>query len=200
MSCRPPIAVGTWVAPRPPHRSRRALPTHRAPTSSMSDAEPRFWPWVQDTPLGDIAFEVDLDPLPRQSMSLARPPQRARPGNDHLIEERGDRVSLSRRTRCTLCTLWPQRKSTSGVVRSRGAYATGRAQQTPMRMRRRQPSRAGCLAKLNLKRRQTCSGDCRAPASWGRSLVARSRQCSTMSRPNAKKRRAGRAFPARFGS
>jgi hypothetical protein len=34
-----PVAVGTAIARRPPHRSRRALLTHRAPTSGH-DVEP----------------------------------------------------------------------------------------------------------------------------------------------------------------
>jgi hypothetical protein len=32
---RPGVAVGTRIAPRPPHRSRRALLTHRAPPSGF---------------------------------------------------------------------------------------------------------------------------------------------------------------------
>jgi len=50
----PKVAVGTRISPRPPHRSRRALLTHRAPPSgrtscderskcrSSSDAQPSF--------------------------------------------------------------------------------------------------------------------------------------------------------------
>ena len=33
MACPDPVAVGTRITPRPPHRSRRALLTHRAPPS-----------------------------------------------------------------------------------------------------------------------------------------------------------------------
>ena len=41
------VAVGTEIALRPPHRSRRALSTHRAPTLD-GDEEPLFGPRVQD--------------------------------------------------------------------------------------------------------------------------------------------------------
>jgi hypothetical protein len=41
------VAVGTAISLRPPHRSRRALLTHRAPTLD-GDEEPLFRPRVQD--------------------------------------------------------------------------------------------------------------------------------------------------------
>jgi len=41
------VAVGTEISLRPPHRSRRALLTHRAPALD-SDEEPLFGPRVQD--------------------------------------------------------------------------------------------------------------------------------------------------------
>ena len=41
------VAVGTEIALRPPHRSRRALLTHRAPTLD-ADEEPLLWPRMQD--------------------------------------------------------------------------------------------------------------------------------------------------------
>ena len=41
------VAVGTAIAGRPPHRSRRALLTHRAPTLDR-DEEPLLWPRMQD--------------------------------------------------------------------------------------------------------------------------------------------------------
>jgi hypothetical protein len=41
------VAVGTEISLRPPHRSRRALLTHRAPTLD-GDEEPLFGPRVQD--------------------------------------------------------------------------------------------------------------------------------------------------------
>jgi hypothetical protein len=36
------VAVGTRISPRPPHRSRRALPTHRAPASGQTSCDERF--------------------------------------------------------------------------------------------------------------------------------------------------------------
>ena len=36
------VAVGTLIAERPPHRSRRALLTHRAPPSGQTFGEERF--------------------------------------------------------------------------------------------------------------------------------------------------------------
>jgi hypothetical protein len=41
------VAVGTEITLRPPHRSRRALLTHRAPTLD-GDEEPLLWPRMQD--------------------------------------------------------------------------------------------------------------------------------------------------------
>ena len=41
------VAVGTEISLRPPHRSRRALLTHRAPTLD-GDEEPLFRPRMQD--------------------------------------------------------------------------------------------------------------------------------------------------------
>ena len=40
---RPLVAVGTRIAPRPPHRSRRALLTHRAPPSGRTSAARTVW-------------------------------------------------------------------------------------------------------------------------------------------------------------
>ena len=36
------VAVGTRISPRPPHRSRRALLTHRAPPSGQTSCDKRF--------------------------------------------------------------------------------------------------------------------------------------------------------------
>ena len=38
----PMVAVGTRISPRPPHRSRRALLTHRAPPSGQTSCDERF--------------------------------------------------------------------------------------------------------------------------------------------------------------
>src|SRR6202051_4615610 len=48
------VAVGTEITLRPPHRSRRALLTHRAPALD-GDGEPLFWPRVEDSGGGEIA-------------------------------------------------------------------------------------------------------------------------------------------------
>src|SRR5436309_12658930 len=52
------VAVGTEISLRPPHRSRRALLTHRAPTLD-GDEEPLFWPrmqdaWKRQVPVSDL--------------------------------------------------------------------------------------------------------------------------------------------------
>src|SRR6476469_8251132 len=52
------VAVGTEISLRPPHRSRRALLTHRAPTLD-SDEEPLFRPrvqnaWERQVPVSDF--------------------------------------------------------------------------------------------------------------------------------------------------
>jgi hypothetical protein len=39
---RPLVAVGTRISPRPPHRSRRALLTHRAPPSGQTSCNERL--------------------------------------------------------------------------------------------------------------------------------------------------------------
>jgi hypothetical protein len=46
-AAREEVAVGTEIALRPPHRSRRALLTLRAPTLD-GDEEPLLWPRMQD--------------------------------------------------------------------------------------------------------------------------------------------------------
>jgi hypothetical protein len=52
------VAVGTEISLRPPHRSRRALLTHRAPTLD-GDEEPLFRPrmqdaWERQVPVSDL--------------------------------------------------------------------------------------------------------------------------------------------------
>src|SRR6266478_5033443 len=41
-TARGTVAVGTRISPRPPHRSRRALLTHRAPPSGQTSYDERF--------------------------------------------------------------------------------------------------------------------------------------------------------------
>ena len=73
------VAVGTAIAGRPPHRSRRALLTHRAPTLD-GDEEPLLWPRMQDARDWQVPVGDRLHSGPRQSMSLAAAHQRAMPG------------------------------------------------------------------------------------------------------------------------
>src|SRR5712672_4263602 len=72
------VAVGTEISLRPPHRSRRALLTHRAPTLD-SDEEPLFGPRVQDAWERQVPVSDLLHSRPRKSTSLASTHQRAVP-------------------------------------------------------------------------------------------------------------------------
>jgi len=58
------VAVGTRISPRPPHRTRRALLTHRAPTLD-GDEEPLFRPRVQDAWEWQVTISDRLHPGPR---------------------------------------------------------------------------------------------------------------------------------------
>ena len=80
------IAVGTRISPRPPHRSRRALLTHRAPTLD-GDEEPLFWPRMQDAWERQVAVGDRLHSSPRKSTSLASTHQCAVPTFDHVMAE-----------------------------------------------------------------------------------------------------------------
>ena len=80
------VAVGTEIALRPPHRSRRALLTHRAPTLD-GDEEPLFGPRVQDAWEWQVPVSDLLHSRPRKSTSLASTHQRAVPTFDHVMPE-----------------------------------------------------------------------------------------------------------------
>src|SRR5262245_21443379 len=80
------VAVGTEIALRPPHRSRRALLTHRAPTLD-GDEEPLFGPRVQDAWERQVSVSDLLHSRPRKSTSLASTHQRAVPTFDHVMPE-----------------------------------------------------------------------------------------------------------------
>src|SRR6201982_3979595 len=80
------VAVGTEISLRPPHRSRRALLTHRAPTLD-GDEEPLFWPRVQDAWERQVPVSDLLHSRPRKSTSLASTHQRAVPTFDHVMPE-----------------------------------------------------------------------------------------------------------------
>src|SRR6516225_9458746 len=58
------VAVGTEITLRPPHRSRRALLTHRAPTLD-GDEEPLFWPRMQDSREWQVPVRDRLHSGPR---------------------------------------------------------------------------------------------------------------------------------------
>ena len=80
------VAVGTEIALRPPHRSRRALLTHRAPTLD-GDEEPLFGPRVEDAWERQVPVSDLLHSRPRKSTSLASTHQRAVPTFDHVRPE-----------------------------------------------------------------------------------------------------------------
>jgi hypothetical protein len=80
------VAVGTEITLRPPHRSRRALLTHRAPTLD-GDEEPLLWPRMQDAWERQVPVSDRLHSRPRKSTSLASTHQRAMPTFDHVMAE-----------------------------------------------------------------------------------------------------------------
>src|ERR1039458_4261926 len=80
------VAVGTRIAPRPPHRSRRALLTHRAPPSGFG-VEAVTWQRVQRSDWRKEASAEPDEPLPAEACLLAPPPGRREPEPLHLVEE-----------------------------------------------------------------------------------------------------------------
>jgi len=80
------VAVGTEITLRPPHRSRRALLTHRAPALD-GDEEPLLWPRMQDAWERQVPVSDRLHSRPRKSASLASTHQRAMPTFDHVMAE-----------------------------------------------------------------------------------------------------------------
>ena len=58
------VAVGTEITLRPPHRTRRALLTHRAPTLD-SDEEPLLRPRMQDAWEWQVSISDRLHSGPR---------------------------------------------------------------------------------------------------------------------------------------
>ena len=79
-------AVGTEITLRPPHRSRRALLTHRAPTLD-GDEEPLLWPRMQDTWKRQVPVGDRLHSSPRQSVPLAAAHESFVPAFDHVMAE-----------------------------------------------------------------------------------------------------------------
>src|SRR4029077_12944625 len=80
------VAVGTTVSERPPHRSRRALLTHRAPTLD-GDEEPLLGPRMQDAWEWQVSVGNGLHPSPRQPTPLAPAHESAVPAFDHVMPE-----------------------------------------------------------------------------------------------------------------
>ena len=80
------VAVGTAITRRPPHRSRRALLTHRAPTLD-GDEEPLLWPRMQDAWERQVPVSDRLHSRPRKSTPLASTHQGAMPTFDHMMAE-----------------------------------------------------------------------------------------------------------------
>src|SRR6202043_890859 len=82
---RPMVAVGTRISPRPPHRSRRALLTHRAPPSGSGEAVTRQRVYSSDW-RKEAGDELD-EPLPAEACRLAASLERCEPEPLHLVEE-----------------------------------------------------------------------------------------------------------------
>src|SRR5271169_339251 len=80
------VAVGTEITLRPPHRSRRALLTHRAPTLD-GDEEPLLRPRMQDAWEWQVPVSDRLHSRPRQSVSLAAAHEGAVPAFDYVMPE-----------------------------------------------------------------------------------------------------------------
>jgi hypothetical protein len=82
----PEVAVGTEITLRPPHRTRRALLTHRAPTLD-GDEEPLLRPRMQDAWEWQVPVSDRLHSGPRQSAPLAAAHEGAVPAFDHVMPE-----------------------------------------------------------------------------------------------------------------
>src|SRR5712671_715262 len=79
------VAVGTAIADRPPHRSRRALLTHRAPPSG-SGVETVTWQWMQYPDRREEAVGGAGELLPAHECALAASFERLEPTPSHLVE------------------------------------------------------------------------------------------------------------------
>src|SRR3979409_2014475 len=91
------VAVGTRISPRPPHRSRRALLTHRAPPSGSGvEAVTRQRVYRSDW-RKEAGDELD-EPLPAEACRLAAPLERREPEPLHLVEEPPQAPWLSAKT------------------------------------------------------------------------------------------------------
>src|ERR1700738_5418236 len=80
------VAGGGRISPRPPHRSRRALLTHRAPPSGSGvEAVTRQRVYSSDW-RKEAGDELD-EPLPAEACRLAASLERCEPEPFHLFEE-----------------------------------------------------------------------------------------------------------------
>src|SRR3974377_1882956 len=79
------VTVGTAVISRPPHRSRRALLTHRAPPSG-SGVEAVTGQWVQYPDRREEAVGDAGELLPGHECTLPAPLERLEPTPSHLVE------------------------------------------------------------------------------------------------------------------
>jgi hypothetical protein len=80
------VAVGTRISPRPPHRSRRVLLTHRAPPAgsgveAVTGERVHSSDWRKEA-----GGELD-EPRPAEACLLAAPLERCEPEPLHLVEE-----------------------------------------------------------------------------------------------------------------
>jgi hypothetical protein len=80
------VAVGMRVAPHPPHRSRRALLTHRAPASGR-DVPAQVRIRLYDAGPGEPAVDEAVHSFPIELMALAATKQRFIPKTAHLVAE-----------------------------------------------------------------------------------------------------------------
>jgi len=63
------VTVGMPVTRHPPYRSRRALLTHRAPTSG-SDVQLQIGVWMHDTDFWEPSFDQAIHSIPVQLRTL----------------------------------------------------------------------------------------------------------------------------------
>lgn len=81
------VAVGTRVAQRPPHRSRRAALPHRALTSGSGGKEALFRPWMLDLGRWQPASDVETHLSPVEPAFVAATAETAAPAFGNLQAE-----------------------------------------------------------------------------------------------------------------
>src|SRR5262245_3965889 len=90
-----PIAVGTVITDRPPHRSVRAQLRHTAPTLG-GDGEADARPWVKNLGLWEKVIGQLCDPLPCEVILLTAAPQRAQPEAHNMVAKGAECREVSR--------------------------------------------------------------------------------------------------------